>query len=111
MVFVSFLLRYLAKSKLISESISSPQLSQPSALFLANNSILGKSPTNSIILSLTQSGFCEWLRTGLKTSCDTFGLILLGLPLIANKQGSLLALVHLPNPKNNPSPDLFYFTH
>ena len=53
---------------IISEIISSPQQSQPSHFCLANNSTRGKSPASSIILSLTQSGFCECLRNGLNTS-------------------------------------------
>ena len=55
----------------MSFSHSLPQVSHPFALSLANNSILGKSPKRSTILSLVTPGFLECLAIGSNIAEDT----------------------------------------
>ncbi len=97
MVVLSFL--YTKANKSISEFNSFPQISHPSFLSLANNSILGISPQNSTILFLTESGFLLCFPLGsiitLETELLTFG----DFPLTPIKHTSALDFVYHPTPK------------
>ena len=79
--------------------VSFPQQSHPFTVCLENNSILGRSPINSTILSLISSGFLECSLKGERTTWLTLFDFLFSLPLNPKTQISAFALVQLPSPK------------
>ena len=76
-------------------STSLPHTSQPGNDVRANNSILGKSPHNSIIRFLIISGFLLCSRLSLTTNLSTLPLTLLSLALVKLKGLSIIQIFSL----------------
>src|SRR3990167_2314847 len=91
--------------------ISFPQTFHPSVSFLANSSILGRSPTSCTILSRTTSGFLLCSSTGEYIICETPASCLSNVPRLPITHISALLRVQLPSPVKNPSPFLFALIH
>lgn len=91
-------------------SISNPNASQPIGFSLANNSIRGRSPISFTIRCRISGGFAECPIILAVHICLTFLEALLGLPLVASKTYSALALVQWPRPKKKVSATLFLLT-
>ena len=91
-------------------SISSPKLSHPFTLSLANSSIRGNSPHNSTIRSLISAGFLLCSIILASHICDTDFDTRLGCPFVPIKHTSEFERVQNPSPIKYVFFFLFLFT-